>query len=158
MSQKSQTHILSVSATLCMGSMVFPSQALIDSGAEDNLIDGSLARTLGCALNLLDQPIPALALDGKVFVKVTHSTEPISLIISDIHHKSISFLLPWLWLHNPHTDWSVGKIVGWRAHCHAVCLCSALPPVEGVVSPLPDSPVPCSLESCFSCQTLFVLS
>lgn len=136
-----------------MEGTLYPSQALIDSGAEDNLIDRSLAEQLGCALNLLDQPIPAYALDGKVFAEVTRCTEPISLVISGNHHKSISFLVipslqnplflgfPWLKLHNPHIDWSVGKIVGWSAHCHAVCLRSTLSPGEGkVLPPLEESP------------------
>ena len=37
-------------------------QALIDSGAEDNLIDSEVATLLGCQLEELDRPIPALVL------------------------------------------------------------------------------------------------
>ena len=72
---------------------MFLLQALIDSGAEDNLMDEALAKQLGCTVEPLDKPISALALDGKVFTEVTHKTLPVSLVISGNHHESLSFFL-----------------------------------------------------------------
>lgn len=104
-----------------------------------------LPRQLGVTLELLDKPIPALALDSKAFTEVTHKTVSVSLVISGNHHESIPFLLislpqtplvlgyPWLRLQNPHVDWALGKIVGWSTHCHALCLKSALPLADGAV-------------------------
>lgn len=121
-------------------------QALVDSGAEDNLLDVELAKQLGCTLILLERPIPAVALDGKAFAEVTHKTSSLRLVISGNHQEQISFHLisaaqtplvlgfPWLKTHNPNIDWSAGKIRGWSAHCHSVCLRSALPSTGGATT------------------------
>ncbi len=42
---------------------MLPLLALIDSGAEDNLLDEGLAKQLGCILEPLEKPIQAIALD-----------------------------------------------------------------------------------------------
>lgn len=67
------------------------------------------------------------------------------LILSENHHEYIQFHLissphapivlghPWLRAHNPHIDWSVGKIVSWSSVCLSSCLQSALAPVEAAV-------------------------
>lgn len=72
---------------------MFPLQALINSGAEDNLIDEGLARQLGCTLEPLDKPIPAFALDSKAFTEETDKTEPVSLVISGNHDESLFLLI-----------------------------------------------------------------
>ncbi|CAK6969612.1 hypothetical protein LDENG_00287690%2C partial [Scomber scombrus] len=46
-------------------------QALIDSGAEANLLDLNFATEFGCNLDKLNEPIPAVAMDGNVFTQTT---------------------------------------------------------------------------------------
>lgn len=89
--------------------------ALIDSGAEDNLMDTELAKQLRCTIQLLEISIPALPLD---------KTSPVSLTISGNHVEELQFHLlpspqalvvlghPWLKRHNLHTDWLVRWIMG----------------------------------------------
>ncbi len=139
-----QSSRLSVPASLHVENTVFPLQALVDSGAEDNFLD---VEQLGCQLEQLDKPIPAVALDSKVFTSVTHKTSPITLVMSVNHHEKILFHIisapqtslvlgySWLRLHNPHIDWSLNKIIGWSTQCHSVCLHSALSPSAHNLSP-----------------------
>ena len=131
---------LLVPASVMCGKTVLPLQALIDSGAEDNLIDLEVVTLLGCQLEELDRPIPALALDGNMFTQITHPTSLVTLTVSGNHHEQITLKVisvprtplvlghPWLMLHNPHIDWSTGSIKGWSLHCHSLCLHSARPP------------------------------
>lgn len=128
---------LLVLASVTCGQTVLPLQALIDSGAEDNLIDLVAATLLGCQLIELDRPIPALALDGNVFTQITHQTSLVTLTVSGNRHQQIALKVisaprtplvlghPWLMLHNSHIDWSTGSIKGWSLHCHSLCLHSA---------------------------------
>ena len=107
---------------------------------EDNLIDLEVATLLGCQLEELDRPIPALALDGNMLTQITHQTSLVTLTVSGNHHEQITLKVisapraplvlghPWLMLHNPHIDWSTGSIKGWSLHCHSLCLHSARPP------------------------------
>lgn len=134
---------LQVPASLCVGNLVQPVQVFIDSGAEDSLIDQQLAQHLGCELTTLEKSIPALELNGTEFAQVTHKTSPITLIFSGNHCEVLTFLVitapqtplvrgyPWLKKHNPHINWSQGKIIGWSPFCHALGLKSALPPTGG---------------------------
>lgn len=113
--------------------------ALIDSGAEDNLLDMDLAQQLGCAIKELENPIPALVLNGEEFTKITRKSSPVTLTVSGNHTKELSFHLlsspqrpvvlahPRLKLHNPHIDWLAGKIRGRSLYCHSVCPRSARP-------------------------------
>lgn len=48
--------------------------ALVDSGAEDNLIDSELARQLELPLEALKTPLPTVALNGETIARVTHRT------------------------------------------------------------------------------------
>lgn len=78
---------------------------------------------------------------------VTHQTCPVLLFISGNHQEQIRFHLissphapvilgqPWLRLHNPHLNWSAGKVVSWSSYCHSTYLQSALAPSEGTISP-----------------------
>ena len=56
--------------------------ALVDSGAEANIMDIKLARQLGLENHRLTPPIPARALDGHLLGSVTHVTAPVSMSLS----------------------------------------------------------------------------
>lgn len=66
-------------ASVTCGQTVLPLQALIDSGVEDNLLDLDVGTQLGCNLDKLNQPIPAVALDGNVFTQITLQTSIVTL-------------------------------------------------------------------------------
>ena len=139
-----------------MGRVSLSLLALIDSGAEDNLLDTQLAQQLGCAVEPLENPIPALALNGEVFTTITHKTSPVAMTVSGNHHEKLTFHLlssphtpivlghPWLKMHNPHIDWSAGKILGWSSLCHSVCLKSAQP-AGGEAAPYSNQVTPIDL-------------
>ncbi|XP_038149602.1 uncharacterized protein LOC119788967 isoform X2 [Cyprinodon tularosa] len=77
------------------------------------------------------------ALDGKPLSFVTHTTEPIELVVSGNHHEKLNFFVfpspqspvvlghPWLSLHNPHLNWREGRVESWSLHCLSSCLRSA---------------------------------
>ena len=71
--------------------------ALLDSGADEYLIDVSLARQARIPLEPLDAVLSAQALDGHSLGKVTHRTPPLSLTLSGNHMESIQFYV----LHSP---------------------------------------------------------
>ena len=114
--------------------------ALIDSGADDNLIDSEFAMQSGITLVPLPAPLSVQALNGNHLGKVTHQTIPLSLSISGNHVESIRFRVlhassapivlgrPWLTQHDPHISWASGKIKAWGVHCFNNCLRSATPP------------------------------
>ncbi|KAL2087296.1 hypothetical protein ACEWY4_018355 [Coilia grayii] len=93
--------------------------ALIDSGAEANIIDSALAQQMGLKLHSLPSPVPARALDGHLLGAVTRVTEPVMMKPSGNHQESIRFHLlsspgqplilgyPWLRQHNPIIDWGI---------------------------------------------------
>ncbi len=152
-----QTSRLVVPATLCHQTLSLPLQALIDSGAEDNFIDHQLATQFWFPLGPLETPLSAKALSGKFLASVTHQTPPVTLILSGNHSEKIQLcvfsspntplVLGHLWLkqHNPHIDWSVGKIVAWSTYCLSSCLQSALSPASD--STLRDTARPPDLSS-----------
>lgn len=110
-------------------------EVLIDSGADESLMDWDFAKKLNLKTDLLARPIEASALDGSLIFRVTHKTEPLTVIIDD-HHELMCFHLysstqhslilgfPWLRKHNPHIDWSTGRVLGWAASCDDKCLMS----------------------------------
>ena len=118
--------------------------ALVDSGAEANIMDIELARQLGLESQRLPCPVPARALDGHLLGQVTSVTTPISMMLSGNHHETIRFHLlrspgqplilgyPWLRQHNPHLDWTTGTITEWGKDCHRTCLRSAMLPSSSV--------------------------
>ena len=65
--------------------------ALIDSGADDNLIDSEFAVQSGIPLVPLPSPLSVQALNGNYLGKVTHQTTSLSLAISGNHVETISF-------------------------------------------------------------------
>uniref|UniRef100_A0A3B4BH69 Retrotransposon gag domain-containing protein n=1 Tax=Periophthalmus magnuspinnatus TaxID=409849 RepID=A0A3B4BH69_9GOBI len=139
---------LLLQATMCYRSETLPISALVDSGAEEDFIDQRVAEQWGITLEPLERPLTALALNGQLLAKVTHVTEPVTLILSGNHHESCSFhvisspsaplILGYLWLktHNPTIDWMEGgfcSVAGWGA-------CSALdqPPEAPDLSSIPE--------------------
>ncbi len=148
-----QAPCLQLQSVLSVGSQSCSVLALIDSGAEDNLIDHDLALQLGCEWQPLEKAIPAIALNGKCFAQVTHLSSPIHLLISGNHHEYMHFKIianlhspvvlgyPWLFQHNPQIDWEHGRIESWSSNCHFSCLQSALPPTGGAKgTEKPESP------------------
>lgn len=63
-------------------------EALIDSGADESLMDWSLARRLGLKSEPLAKPIRARSLNGKELFIITHISEPVQMII-DCHQEYI---------------------------------------------------------------------
>ena len=125
--------------------------ALVDSGAEANIMDTELAHQLGLESHHLPSPVPARALDGHILGTVTNVTAPLSMKVSGNHQEMIRFHLlrspgqplilghPWLHLHNPHLDWASGTIKEWGDNCHLSCLRSAsLHPSSVPISAAPD--------------------
>ena len=110
---------------------------LIDSGADASLLDITLAFQMGLGREVLEKPINATALDGRLLCRVTHRSTPVQMSMSGNHNETLSFHLihaphqpvilefPWLRRHNPHIDWASGTIREWSPHCHAVCLRSS---------------------------------
>ncbi|KAL4009381.1 hypothetical protein ACER0C_003233 [Sarotherodon galilaeus] len=113
--------------------------ALIDSGAEQNIIDASLALKLGFIMEPLSHSLQVTALSGQRLPDITHVTEPVSLTLSGNHVETIQLYVfkapltplvlgyPWLCLHNPVIDWRKESISGWGEECHMSCLKAATP-------------------------------
>ena len=108
-------------------------KALIDSGADERLMDWELVEQLGLDTELLAKPIRAKALNGQELFTITHITAPLKLCINH-HRENIRFYVfkspsqtlilgqPWLFLHNPHINWRTGEILGWGGDCVSNCL------------------------------------
>lgn len=100
------------SVTLSSPSVSVKQGVLVDSGADADLMDQSLASRLALKLLPLDQPLRATALNGQLLWQVTHRTESCQLTFSDGHTEQLSFLViattatpvvlgfPWLRRHN----------------------------------------------------------
>lgn len=134
-------------ATVCWKLEKLPLLALVDSGADENFMDIILVSQADITTKPLTTPLDANAVDGRLLARVTHQTCPVQLIISGHHREQILFHLissphapiilgqPWLRLHNPHLDWSAGKVISWSPYCDSICFQSALSPLEGTISP-----------------------
>uniref|UniRef100_A0A3B3HIF1 Gypsy retrotransposon integrase-like protein 1 n=1 Tax=Oryzias latipes TaxID=8090 RepID=A0A3B3HIF1_ORYLA len=115
------------------------SKALIDSGAEQSLIDHDLVNKLCLPTEPLDTPIEASGLGGQHLSRITHRTKPVQLLSSGNHRETIQFFITqsthtpivlgfsWLKRHNPQFNWCLGQITNWSAYCLANCLSSAIP-------------------------------
>ncbi len=111
--------------------------ALLDSGAEGNLLDISLAQLLHIPMVSLRHKVSVCALNGQSLPEISLSTVPITLITSGNHSETISFLVtnsplapvvlghPWLTQHNPRVDWGRNTVSEWSKACYASCLVSA---------------------------------
>ncbi|KAI3362925.1 hypothetical protein L3Q82_011601 [Scortum barcoo] len=109
---------------------------------EANFFDLQVATRAGVPFEPLEKPRDALAVDGRIIARVTHRTQPLTLVVSGNHSEKIQFLLisapntplilgfPWLATHNPHLDWTEGKLLDWSFRCHETCLRSALSPMQ----------------------------
>lgn len=137
------------------------STVLIDSGSDANLMDFKVAKELGLEFISLSKPLEASALDGHLLCHITHYSQSVQLAFPDNHTETLSFHLfesvqhplilgfPWLKHHNPHIDWSSGKILGWRAECSKTCFPFCPAPVQSppVISPLAHPAVSVTPES-----------
>lgn len=125
---------------LCFESAITETHALIDSGADQSLIDLDLVKSLSLPTEPLESPIKAAGLGGHHLSVITHRSRPISqLISSGNHHEYIQFFIThspqnpvvlgcsWLKVHNPQFDWVHQRVVPWSAFCLANCLQSAIP-------------------------------
>ena len=107
-------------------------EALIDSGADESLMDWGLARRLGLKIEFLERPVRASSLNGMELFLITHISEPVHLHVND-HKELLRFYLfrsfshslvlgqSWLLNHNPHIDWRTGEIRGWGESCTQTC-------------------------------------
>ena len=69
-------------------------EALVDSGADESLIDRNLALKLNLSLIPLLSPIHANALDGRLLFTVTHCTETVKMKAEkcEFHASTVLFL------------------------------------------------------------------
>uniref|UniRef100_A0A3B3I1M0 ribonuclease H n=1 Tax=Oryzias latipes TaxID=8090 RepID=A0A3B3I1M0_ORYLA len=107
--------------------------ALLDSGADTNLMSYELASKLHIKEVEMSVPLTATALDGRLLCYITHKTPPVTLSFPDGHSELITFHLfrsaahplilgfPWLLRHNPHIDWSMGTVKSWGKSCFNDC-------------------------------------
>uniref|UniRef100_A0A674P5X9 Gypsy retrotransposon integrase-like protein 1 n=1 Tax=Takifugu rubripes TaxID=31033 RepID=A0A674P5X9_TAKRU len=138
--QPTEQHNRLFPATLSWDKESIPVSVLIDSGADESLMDFSLARQAGIPLVPLDRSLSPQAIDGRSLGNITHRTIPLTLTLSGNHIESTRFLVlhaptaplvlgrPWLERHDPHISWASGRILGWSVACHANCLRSAPSP------------------------------
>ena len=101
-----------------------PVSVLIDSGADANLMDMALASQLGIGQVVLEEPIHATALDGRLLCRVTHRSAPLPMTMSGNHNETLTFHLinspqqpvilgyPWLTRHNPHIGDTTHTLTG----------------------------------------------
>ena len=62
---------------------------LIDSGADECLMDATIALELGIPTQPLSVPMDGRALDSRSIGEVTHSTVPVQLWVSGNHSETI---------------------------------------------------------------------
>ncbi|XP_078807233.1 uncharacterized protein LOC101167294 isoform X2 [Oryzias latipes] len=158
-SQEKQS-FLYIPVRLCWINQTHASRALIDSGAEQSLIDHGLVSKLGLPIELLEAPVEASGLGGQHLSRITHRTKPVQLLTSGNHREVIQFFITqsthtpivlgysWLKLHNPQFNWSLGHIINWSPYCSANCLSSALP---STLHHAVDSPSKINLDKIPSC-------
>uniref|UniRef100_A0A8C4DQ98 ribonuclease H n=1 Tax=Dicentrarchus labrax TaxID=13489 RepID=A0A8C4DQ98_DICLA len=124
---------------------------LVDSGADESIMDQALALRLGLRPEKLSLPISASALDGHVLGRVTSQTNPVRMLLPGGHSETIQFLLlstpsqpvilgyPWLRRHNPNIDWTTCSIQKWGETCQRTCLrIPSLSSASPVPAPAPD--------------------
>ena len=139
-----------LSGELLLPSSSPPITALVNSGANESIMDRSLALWLGLNPEKLPSPISARVLDGQVLGRVTSRTNPVHMLLPRGHRETIRFMfLPtptqpvilghsWLRRHNPNIDWSTCSIREWGVTCLHSCLKTQSP------SPSPLAPAPAS--------------
>ncbi|CAH2300597.1 Hypothetical predicted protein, partial [Pelobates cultripes] len=82
-----------ITVSLLVNKTTITTKALIDSGAADNLMDETFAKT--AALNLIrkDTPLAVEAIDGRPLEKplVTHETQEIVMSVGVLHKEKLTF-------------------------------------------------------------------
>lgn len=121
-------------------------EALIDSGADLNLISSGVAQQLGVTCTLIETPLRARAINGNPLFRITRKTESMRLCIEE-HQEEICFHiydsdasgcvlgLPWLLKNNPTIDWGSGRVVEWRGQdvgCAPTVISTPEPDMKGV--------------------------
>lgn len=84
---------LFVPVKLCHQSKVSELQALIDSGAEQGLIDHSVVSSLSLPTEKLEAPVKAAGLGGQHLSLITHRTKPVLLVTSGNHREFTWFFV-----------------------------------------------------------------
>uniref|UniRef100_A0A3P9I9W9 ribonuclease H n=1 Tax=Oryzias latipes TaxID=8090 RepID=A0A3P9I9W9_ORYLA len=146
---------------LCLDRQVHDLRALVDSGAEQSLIDFRVVNHLSIPTEPLETPIEASGLGGQHLSRITHRTKPILLVTSGNHRESVQFYITqsahtpivlgftWLRLHNPQFNWTQGSVTQWSPYCLANCLLSAVPRVSPIDTESPVSVDLASIPSCY---------
>ena len=80
--------------------------ALIDSGADECLMDVTLAHQAGVPLEPMDTTLSMQALYGHTLGEISHRTIPISLTISGNHTERLQFLV----MHAPTAPLVLGRL------------------------------------------------
>lgn len=103
-------------------------QALLDSGAEGNFMDLTLAQRLKIPITPLKNNISVSALNGQV--NITLTTITLTLVTSGNHTEQLLFFLldsplapiilghPWLVQHSPRIDWGHNSVSSWSTQCY----------------------------------------
>jgi len=116
-----------------------------------SFMDRAVAEQMDIDTEPLDVPLEAKGLNGTPLAWITHKTVPVSLLLSDNHQDTLSFValdfshcplvlgFPWLQTHNPQLDWSTGHIISWSHFCHSHCLVSAAAPACPISPPSPEA-------------------
>jgi len=84
---------LTLPVVLQIGNLTSNLHVLVDSGAEQNLLDTSLINQLNIPLEPLTSPINVTALNGQILTTITHETKTLSLVVSSNHHESVKFFI-----------------------------------------------------------------
>ena len=95
-----------------------------------NLLKGRAVQ-LGTALweGILDSYASSWRRWGRYLITLTISgnrREEIRLLVIPSPCSAVVLELPWLWLHNPHIDWTAVSLSSWSPFCHTHCLHSAV--------------------------------
>ena len=116
--------------------------ALLDSGAEESILDAGAAACWGIPLVEISRPLVANSLNSQKIDHITQATVPLKLLISGNHQKTISLLMIdtphspvilghlWMVTHNLEMDWKRHKILVWSPVCSTRCLRKVHSPVS----------------------------
>uniref|UniRef100_A0A3Q3FKI6 Gypsy retrotransposon integrase-like protein 1 n=1 Tax=Kryptolebias marmoratus TaxID=37003 RepID=A0A3Q3FKI6_KRYMA len=130
---------LFIHATVINHQLKLPIHALIDSGAEKNLISDDLVKQLQLKTVQLSTPLPVMDISGQVITRIEFRVPQLHFLTSGNHRETAEFLVfsapssqlilgfPWLQRHNPVINWTERRIDSWSPFCLQHCLQSALP-------------------------------
>lgn len=80
-------------ASFTWGQQCLPVGAFIDSGADENFLDGAFAQQAGITLVPLDNNLETRALNGRALYCMAYTTEPLRLTASGNHVEMIHFFV-----------------------------------------------------------------